>query len=105
MGIQNNNSLVFPSPVTGEEITTIKTALNNSLTRSGLTSKGISPYAFRRTRLTIWDNIDSNASKYASGHKFKEVHGKNYVKIPHKRLFKLVGLDYQPNLQLLSKTA
>ncbi len=105
MGIQFDDSLVFPSPVTGEVRMGIYSAFTSSLITSKLRGRGITPYALRRTRTTIWDAIDSNASRYAVGHVSKEVHQKNYVKIPPERLFRLVGLDYKPELKIITKTA
>lgn len=105
MGIRSDDTLVFPSPVTSGVRTTIKTAFKNALIMAKLRGKGITPYALRRTRTTIWDEIDSNASRYAVGHVPKEVHQKNYVKISIQRLFRLVSLDYKVKLRAISKIA
>jgi integrase len=92
--------LVFPAQRKESGIRkNIENAFLGALERSGLTGKGISPYALRRTRITVWDAIDSNACRYAVGHVAREVHLKHYVRISPERLFKLVGLDYSPPFQ------
>jgi integrase len=77
----------------------IETAFRSALGRCGLDGRGISPYALRRTRITIWDAVDSNACRYAVGHVSREVHLRHYVRISHERLFRLVGLDFRPPFQ------
>ncbi len=104
-GIKNDNSLIFPAPRKGGVRSDIESAFTNALIRCGLNNKGISPYALRRTRITLWDAIDSNSCRYACGHKPKDIHLRHYVKISHERLFKLVGLDFKPNLSLISAVA
>ncbi len=70
------------------------------------TGNKVTPYALRRTRISVWDAIDENASRYASGHSMKskqeDSHNKNYVRFPLDRLFRLVGLEYtKPSLRLV----
>lgn len=61
----------------------------------GFTGTGVTPYALRRTRLSAWDAIDENASRYVSGHTLKkDSHNTHYIRFPLHRLFKLVGLEY-----------
>jgi len=61
----------------------------------GFTGTGVTPYALRRTRLSAWDAIDENASRYVSGHvSKKDSHNSHYIRFPLNRLFKLVGLEY-----------
>jgi integrase len=74
----------------------IDTAFHSALGRCGLWGLGISPYALRRTRITIWDAVDSNACRYAVGHVARDVHLRHYVRISPERLFGLVGLDFRP---------
>lgn len=107
MGMNStSNSLVFPAPKKSDGIRTdIESAFTNALHKCGLHGKGISPYALRRTRVTIWDAIDSNASRYAVGHVAKEIHLRHYVRIPPDRLFKLVGLDFKQSQQQISSVA
>jgi integrase len=93
IGMKHSDSLVFPSiRKENRPRRNIHEAFANALGRCGLAEKGITPYALRRTRITIWDAIDTNASRYAAGHVPKEVHLRHYVKIPQERLFRLVGL-------------
>jgi len=73
--------------------------------------EGVTPYALRRTRLSIWDAIDEGASRYAGGHvgehyNSRDTHRKHYIRYPLSRLFRLVGLEYYqvPDLHVL-KTA
>jgi len=101
VGGRDCEALVFPaqrnvSGVRGN----IETAFVNALRRCGLDGRGISPYALRRTRITIWDGVDSNACRYAVGHVAKEVHIKHYVRISPERLFRLVGLEFSPPFRL-----
>ena len=96
MGIRDTDELVFPAPRKGGERDSIESGFTLALKRAGLTGLGLSPYALRRTRLSIWDAIDSNASKYASGHVPEDVHSRDYVVIPLPRLLRLVGLKYGP---------
>jgi len=77
----------------------IETAFLHALDRCGLSGRGISPYALRRTRITVWDAVDSNACHYAVGHVAKEVHFKHYVRMSPERLFRLVGLDFRPDFR------
>jgi integrase len=95
-----DNTLVCPSPVTRRERTTIKKAFEGAVQRAGLVGKNLTPYALRRTRLTIWDAIDSDAAKYASGHTFGESHHRNYVAFPKQRLFKLISINYNPSTEM-----
>lgn len=95
MGIKENSSLVFPAPRKGGVRGDIESAFTNALINADLKGKGISPYALRRTRLTIWDRIDPTAGMYAAGHVSKDVHYRNYVDVTPDRLFKLVGIDYK----------
>lgn len=102
-----DSSLVFPSPVflkkTGEEKMrdNIKTAWNTAIRRSGLQNKNLTPYCLRRTRLSIWDQIDSDCSRYCGGHVPSDVHGLHYIKYTNSRIFKLVNLEIKPQLKLL----
>jgi len=93
MGMKTCESLVFPSPRRRNRPRSgIHDAFASALDKCGLAKRGITPYALRRTRITIWDAIDTNASRYAAGHVPKEIHLRNYVRIPPERLFRLVGL-------------
>jgi integrase len=93
IGIRTCDSLIFPSPVRKNRPRhSIHEAFINALYRCGLAEKGITPYALRRTRITIWDAIDTNASRYAAGHIPREIHLRHYVRMPPERLFRLVGL-------------
>jgi integrase len=93
IGIKSCNSLVFPSPRRKNSPRhAIHDAFVCALKVCGLQQRGITPYALRRTRITIWDAIDTNASRYAAGHIPREIHLRNYVRIPPERLFRLVGL-------------
>jgi integrase len=93
MGIRTCDSLIFPSPIRKNRPRhSIREAFISALYKCGLTKKGITPYALRRTRITIWDAIDTNASRYAAGHIPREIHLRHYVRVPPERLFKLVGL-------------
>lgn len=93
MGVKACDSLVFPSPRRANRPRRgIHDAFACALEKCGLDNRGITPYALRRTRITIWDAIDTNASRYAAGHVPKEIHLRNYVRIPQERLFRLVGL-------------
>ncbi len=91
---EDSTALVFPSPVTGLPRRDIRTSLETAINKAGLQDKEITPYALRRTRLTIGDEIDSNAARYAGGHVARDVHERNYVKMSLRRLFKLVKLDF-----------
>ncbi|MCL2220684.1 MAG: tyrosine-type recombinase/integrase [Chitinispirillia bacterium] len=93
MGMKNSEALVFPSLRRRcKPRRSIHDAFTEALNRCGLAQKGITPYALRRTRITIWDAIDSNASRYAAGHVPAEIHTRHYVRIPPERLFRLVGM-------------
>jgi integrase len=85
---------VFPSPVTGEARKGIQRAFDGILKRSGLNNTEITPYALRRTRITIWDAVDSDCCRYVVGHTPKDVHGRNYREFTSERLFKLVGIEF-----------
>ncbi len=95
LGIKSEQLLIFPAPRKKGPRTDIESAFTNALKRAELTGQGISPYVLRRTRLTIWDQIDPAAGMYAAGHVSKDVHYRHYVNFPLKRLFKLVGIDYE----------
>jgi len=93
IGIKSDDSLIFPSPKNPNvPRKSIKEAFDKALHQCGLYGKGVTPYALRRTRITIWDAIDSNAARHAAGHVPKDVHVKHYVKMSPERLFRLVGL-------------
>ncbi len=99
VGIREDcTALIFPSPVTLQPRKDIRTAFKTALKKSDLENTDITPYALRRTRLTIWDEIDSNGARYAGGHVARDVHERNYVKVSSKRLFKLVGIDYDAEM-------
>jgi integrase len=53
----------------------------------------ITAYSLRRTRATIWDEIDSSAARVALGHVPLDPHEESYVVITNIRLFKLVQID------------
>ncbi|MBN1472574.1 MAG: site-specific integrase [Syntrophaceae bacterium] len=74
----------------------------NTLEFPRIDIKRTTPYAMRRTRITIWDRIDTDACRYAVGHVPKDVHGQHYVVIPHERLFRLVGLEYSPSFMIIN---
>lgn len=61
---------------------------------AGLSDRGYTPYALRRTRTTIWDSIDEGAARFATGHTPQDAHGKHYVRMTDQRLFTLVGKTY-----------
>ena len=70
----------------------------------GFKGEKYTPYALRRTRLSVWDGIDENASRYAGGHRLlrKDAHNDHYIRFPLSRLFRLVGLEYKkPELRLV----
>lgn len=102
-----HSELVFPSPVTGEPRVGIQRAFQGILRRAGLQNRGITPYALRRTRITIWDEIDGDACRYVVGHTAKDVHAKHYRRFTSERLFKLVGVefDWRERYQVLTKSA
>lgn len=102
---EDSTALVFPSPVTLQPRKDIRSAFKTALEKAGLANRDITPYALRRTRLTLWDEIDSNAARYAGGHVARDVHERNYVKVSLKRLFKLVGIDFDAEIDEKSKTA
>lgn len=93
IGIRKSNDLVFPAPRKDGPRSDIESAFTNALRRSDLKGLGIAPYSLRRTRATIWDEIDPIACMSATGHSPKNVHYKHYVSISDERLFKLVGLS------------
>jgi integrase len=95
LGIRNDTDLVFPAPKKGGTREDIESAFTTAIRRAKLTGRHLSPYALRRTRLTIWDAIDSAAAKHASGHVLEGAHHTNYVQFTPQRLLKLVGIDYQ----------
>lgn len=90
--IPQNSDLVFPSPVTGKPRTGIKKAFDSAVRRSGLAARGITPYALRRTRLTIWDALDPAAAMSAGDHTQSKTHYDHYVAINDDRLLRLVGM-------------
>lgn len=97
----DGNALIFPAQRNSAKVrVNIACAFKHALERCGLSNQNITPYALRRTRLTIWDAIDGGACRYAAGHAVREVHSKHYVRISHERLFKLVGLKYTPSFRL-----
>lgn len=99
----DEEGLVCPSPVTGKPRTNMLRGWNATVRRAGLSGRRYTPYVLRRTRLTIWDEIDPVAAKYAGGHVLEEAHYKHYVRMTDRRLFRLVGVDVQPSLRLVSK--
>lgn len=62
-------------------------------TQAGL-GRELTLYALRRTRISIWDAIDSEACRVAVGHAARDVHSRNYVRVGIDRLFRLVESDY-----------
>lgn len=103
---KTGSSLVFPSPVflvQGEERmrNNIKTAWTTALRRADLLNQGYTVYCLRRTRLSIWDAIDTDCSRYCGGHSPRGVHERHYIKYNNSRLFKLVGLELAQKLKLL----
>jgi hypothetical protein len=120
---RKNAGLVFPSTRTGKERLGIQKAFKSAIhragkrfdeasgkwikTENGVTLDGLElhVYAMRRTRISIWDPIDSDACRFAVGHVGRDVHSRHYLKITTERLFKLVGIVYNPALQfrILSK--
>jgi integrase len=100
LGACGAGGVVFPAQRRASGVRgNIENAFRSALCRCGLSGLGISPYALRRTRITIWDAVDSNACRYAVGHVAREVHLRHYVRIPPERLFRLVGLDFSPPFQ------
>jgi len=92
--VRRDEGLVFPSPVTGAARLSISKAFTAAMVRAKLKRAGLSPYALRRTRITIWDEIDGNACSYAVGHTFSDVHSRHYRAFTAERLFKLVDLPF-----------
>jgi integrase len=90
--LRKESGLIFPSPVGGGERQSIRTAFHTARKRGKLPEK-ITPYSLRRTRITIWDEIDGDACRYVVGHAPSDVHGKHYRRFTPERLFKLVGLE------------
>lgn len=103
--MSRHSELVFPSPVTGEIRISIQRAFTGIIRRAGLNGKEITPYALRRTRITIWDEIDGDACRYVVGHTAKDVHAKHYRRFTSERLFKLVGIEFnwRERFQVLSE--
>lgn len=93
-GIDNSTDLFFPAPRKKGPRSDIDTAFSNAVKKAGLVGKGITPYTLRRTRLTIFDAVDSAAGMHAGGHVAKDIHYRHYVNISLERLFRLVGLEY-----------
>jgi integrase len=79
----------------------IKTAWNTAIKRAGLQNMNLTPYCLRRTRLSIWDQIDSDCSRYCGGHVPSDVHSLHYVKYTNSRIFKLVNIEIKQPLKLL----
>jgi integrase len=90
--ISKPGELVFPSVVTGGKRQTIAKAFHGAVVRAGLDGRGITPYALRRTRLTIWDSIDGRACMAAGDHSQERTHYDHYVNIGAARLLRLVGV-------------
>jgi integrase len=84
------NGLLFPSADSGE-VKYFRRPFCSAIERAGLKGKEYTLYCLRRTRATIWDAIDSDASRYALGHSPTDSHRRNYVRITDERLFRLVG--------------
>jgi integrase len=89
--MRKESGLVFPSPVTGKERLTITRSFSAARKKTNL-KKEITPMALRRTRITIWSNVDSEACRHIVGHKPRDCHFKHYLRFTKDRLFKIVGL-------------
>ncbi len=89
--LPQTGGLVFPSPAGEGRRGSIKKAFDGAVRRSGLTGRGITPYALRRTRLTIWDAKDPAAAMAAGDHTQSSTHYDHYVTITDDRLLRLVG--------------
>lgn len=87
---QVSTRILFPSQ-DGGEVKYFRRPFMSALRRTNLRDKGYTVYCMRRTRATIWDAVDSDASRYALGHSPTDSHRRNYVRITDERLFKLVG--------------
>jgi integrase len=84
------NELVFPNPKTGKPYRSVRKAFRGALKRSGLEGKGLTVYSIRRTRLSIWNQVDAIAAMQASGHSLNgSIHYKHYVNVDD-RVFGLV---------------
>ena len=67
----------------------IKRAFDNAVERAGL-PEDVTPYALRRTRLTILDSKDPAAAMQAGDHTQAKTHYDHYVNISDDRLKRLV---------------
>lgn len=61
----------------------------------------ITAYSLRRTRATIWDEIDSSAARVALGHAPLDPHEESYVVITNQRLFRLARIDLTKQFRLI----
>lgn len=90
----SGESLLFPSGATGgiRGKDGIRKTFEHAVQSAELQRYGYTPYALRRTRVTIWDTIDEGACRYAVGHSAgKDSHRRNYSHVGMDRLFSLVG--------------
>jgi len=90
---RTDDGLVYKSRM-GRGWKSIREGFNAAVERAGLRPE-LTPYALRRTRITIWDTIDSTAGREAAGHSPIDVHARHYVRISRQRLFKLVGIELE----------
>jgi integrase len=86
------SELVFPNVDTGKPFNGVAKAFKAACRRSGLAGRGLTPYCLRRTRLTIWNAIDSTAARELGGHAKRrdDPHLYNYVQPGLERLADVV---------------
>lgn len=69
----------------------------NKMIKTAVKKSGINPNirmkSLRKTRLTIWDGIDSGAARVAGGHVPIDVHEESYARVNDARLFRLVNIE------------
>lgn len=95
--VDDTDRLLFPSKLSRKEmVKAFIEPFRSAVRKTGLSQKGYTLYCTRRTRATIWDAIDGDAARYATGHTPSDVHSRHYVRITDDRLFKLVKKEYVP---------
>lgn len=81
---EHDKYLFYNSKTGTHEISSFK-AFKNAVLRAGL-SPDVTSHALRRTRGTIWDNIDERASMEVLGHSDDKVHRKHYTIVSEERI-------------------
>lgn len=90
----NPDSLIFESIKNpGNPIVDHDDQFHRALRKSGLAGMGITVYALRRTKATMWSSIDDLASRVALGHAPVDPHEESYVEVTPERLFRLIGVE------------